>query len=114
MFICSFLTADGYVNIRIMKNKNEIVRSYAAQSRREEDSGLITVIVDLKQDDQIGVKLVPRWTTGLLRGDLYSIAIGCQEGANKHIITVRGGCEYTFHCVISASGVCHYMIKSYE
>ena len=80
MFICSFLIANGYVNIRIMKNKNEIVRSYAAQSRREEDSGLITIIVDLKQGDQIGVKLVPRWTTGLLRGDLYSVFSGFMVG----------------------------------
>lgn len=80
MFICSFLTANGYVNIRIMKNKNEIVRSYASQTRREEDSGLITAIVDLKQGDQIGVKLVPRWTTGLLRGDLYSVFSGFMVG----------------------------------
>lgn len=80
MFICSFLTANGCVNIRVMKNKNEIVRSYAAQNGHEEDSGLISVIVDLKQGDHIGVKLVSRWTTGLLRGDLYSVFSGFMVG----------------------------------
>ena len=71
LFTSSFLVDDGYVNVQLVKNGNEIARGYAAKDSRE-GAGFITLIVPMSNGDRVGIKMIPGWTTGCLRGDFYS------------------------------------------
>lgn len=79
VFSCSFLVNNGYVNAQLVKNGHEVVRGYGAKDTRE-GSGFINLILNLVKDDWVCVKVIPAWSTGLLRGDLYSSFSGFLVG----------------------------------
>ncbi|VDI79038.1 Hypothetical predicted protein [Mytilus galloprovincialis] len=78
-FTSVFLVDDGYVNIKLTKNGNEIARGYAAKDVRE-GAGFVSVILNLKTGDEVGIKMIPGWITGCMRGDFYSSFSGTKVG----------------------------------
>lgn len=79
VFSCPFLVNHGYVNAQLVKNGHEVGRGYGAKDTRE-GSGFINLILNLAKDDWVCVKVIPAWSTGLLRGDLYSSFSGFLVG----------------------------------
>lgn len=79
VFSCSFLVNHGYVNAQLVKNGHEVGRGYGAKDTWE-GSGFINLILNLAKDDWVCVKVIPTWSTGLLRGDLYSSFSGFLVG----------------------------------
>lgn len=79
MFTSVFLVDDGYVNVKLTKNGNGVARGYAAKDVRE-GAGFVSVILNLKAGDQVGIKMIPGWITGCMRGDYYSSFSGTRVG----------------------------------
>lgn len=72
---CSFLVVNGYVNVELMRNDNKIGRGYAAH-KRHETTGSIFVTTDLMKGDELYCHKLPDYSTGLIRGDLYTTFSG--------------------------------------
>ncbi|XP_052057499.1 uncharacterized protein LOC127698185 [Mytilus californianus] len=72
---CSFLVVNGYVNVELMRNDNKIGRGYAAQGKHE-NTGSICFTTDLMKGDELYCHKLPDYSTGLIRGDLYTTFSG--------------------------------------
>lgn len=75
LFTFAFLAANGDLNIQLVKNDHEVGRVYATQ-KTHENTGLLSVNLYLNAGDQVGLKINPDRSTGILRGDLYSTFSG--------------------------------------
>ncbi|XP_063425921.1 uncharacterized protein LOC134709701 [Mytilus trossulus] len=72
---CSFLVVNGYINVELMRNNNKIGRGYAAGGRHE-NTGSIFVTTDLKEGDEVYCHKLLNYSTGIIRGDLYTTFSG--------------------------------------
>ncbi|XP_071160087.1 uncharacterized protein [Mytilus edulis] len=72
---CSFLVVNGYVNVELMRNDHKIGRGYAAGGRLEH-TGSIFVTTDLIEGDEVYCRKLPDYSTGIIRGDLYTTFSG--------------------------------------
>lgn len=71
MFMISFLVDDGYVNINLQRNGQEVVRGYAAKQTFE-GSGYVQAIIELSKGDNMTVGIIKDYNTGFLRADYYT------------------------------------------
>ncbi|XP_063429846.1 uncharacterized protein LOC134712333 [Mytilus trossulus] len=72
---CSFLVVNGYVNVELTRNNNKIGRGYAAEGKHE-NTGSIFVTTDLMEGDKVYCHRLPDYSTGIIRGDLYTTFSG--------------------------------------